>query len=152
VGRDHPRRLLTYVLDGKAPLPPSPPPSQPKPVDDPTFKVDADLALKGRSVYQQQCMICHGAATVAGGFAPDLRASQVPLSPEAFASVVHGSLQARGMPPFPELTEEQLSGLRHYIRQQARYHPSFSTQMAALWNYLVLMVKMKLMAWGWIKP
>jgi quinohemoprotein ethanol dehydrogenase len=151
VGRDHPRRLLTYVLDGKAALPPSPPPSKPTPVDDPSFKVDPALAAKGRELYQH-CLICHGTAAVAGGFAPDLRASQIPLNAEAFAAVVHGGLQSRGMPPFPELSDDDLAALRHYIRQQARYKPTFGQQVKTIWHYLMLMLKMKLMAWGWIKP
>ena len=108
VGRDHPRRLLTYVLDGNAALPPSPPPSQPVPVDDPAFKVDPALALKGRALYDK-CLICHGAGAVAGGFAPDLRASAYRSSADAFAAGVPGGLASRGMPPFPELTPQDQS-------------------------------------------
>ena len=149
VGRDHPRRLLTYVLDGTAVLPPSPPPSQPTPVDDASFKVDPALALRGRALYDK-CLICHGTGVVAGGFAPDLRASGVPLSADAFAAVMAGGLAARGMPPFPELTAQDQTALRHYIRERARYKPSFSDQIGAAWHYLVLLIKMKLKAWGWI--
>jgi quinohemoprotein ethanol dehydrogenase len=58
---------------------------------------------------------------VAGGIAPDLRASPVPLSPEAFTHIVRdGSLAARGMPRFAELSDEQLDSLRHFLRQKAR--------------------------------
>jgi len=151
VGTGHPRRLLTFVLDGKAPLPPSPPPSQPTPVDDPAFVVDPKKAAEGRELYTR-CLICHGTAVVAGGYAPDLRASRIPLNATAFASVVHGGLQAGGMPPFPELTDEQLADLQHYIRQQARYKPSAWTQIKTAWHFICLMIKMKLMALGWIKP
>ncbi|HWY24241.1 MAG TPA: PQQ-binding-like beta-propeller repeat protein, partial [Nevskia sp.] len=151
VGRDHPRRLLTYVLDGSATLPPSPPPSQPVPIDDASFKLDPAMAAQGRQLYQR-CLICHGTAVVAGGFAPDLRASQIPLNEAAFAAVLHGGLQARGMPPFPELSDEQLNDLRHYIRQQARYKPGAWDQIKSAWHFICLMIKMKLMALGWIKP
>jgi quinohemoprotein ethanol dehydrogenase len=42
------------------------------------------------------------------------------LSSEAFATVVReGSLESRGMPRFPELSDRELDGLRHYIRSQA---------------------------------
>ena len=102
---------------------PLPPPSRPVPVDDPAFTVDPALALKGRALYER-CLICHGAGVVAGGFAPDLRASAVPLNPQAFAAAMQGGLQSRGMPPFPELTPEDLNALRHYIRQRARYQPT----------------------------
>ena len=152
VGRDHPRRLLTYVLDGNAALPPSPPPSQPVPVDDPAFKVDPAQAARGRELYQH-CLICHGTGVVAGGFAPDLRASQIPLSAEAFAAVVkNGGLVAKGMPPFPELSDADLTALRHFIRDRARYKPTVGEQLKAAWHFIMLMLKMKLMAWGWIKP
>ncbi|MBS0364687.1 MAG: PQQ-dependent dehydrogenase, methanol/ethanol family [Proteobacteria bacterium] len=152
VGRDHPRRLLTYVLDGHAALPPSPPPSEPKPVDDPAMKVDPALALRGQSLYQR-CLICHGAGVVAGGYAPDLRASPVPLNPVAFAAIVRdGGLVARGMPPFPELGDAQLAQLRHYIRQQARYKPGIGEQIAGAWHFFWLLIRMKLMAWGWLTP
>ncbi len=149
VGRNHPRRLLTYVLDGKAALPPSPPPSRPVPVDDTAVTVNPALALRGRALYER-CLICHGAGVVAGGFAPDLRASPIPLNPQAFAAVMQGGLQSRGMPPFPELTPEDLNALRHYIRQRARYQPTIGEQIGTAWHYLMLMLKMKLMAWGWI--
>jgi len=95
-------------------------------------------------------LICHGAGAVAGGYAPDLRASPIPLNPQAFAAVVQGGLQSRGMPPFPELTPEDLSALRHYIRQRARYQPTIGEQIGTAWHYLMLMLKMKLLAWGWI--
>ena len=149
VGTGHPRRLLTYVLGGTASLPPSPPPSHPAPIDDPSFKVDAALALRGQALYQR-CLICHGAGVVAGGFAPDLRASPIPLNGQAFAAVVGGSLQGVGMPPFPELSAADLSALQHYIRQRARYKPSLGEQLGTAWHYLVLLIKMKLKAWGWI--
>jgi quinohemoprotein ethanol dehydrogenase len=149
VGRDHPRRLLTYVIGGTASLPPSPPPSRPLPIDDPAFKVDATLALRGRSLYER-CLICHGAGVVAGGFAPDLRASQIPLNAEAFTAVLQGGLQSRGMPPFPELSANDLSALRHYIRERARYQPTFLEQIGTAWHYLLLMLKMKLKSWGWL--
>jgi quinohemoprotein ethanol dehydrogenase len=65
--------------------------------------------------------LCHGMGVVAGGIAPDLRASPVPLSQEAFAHVVRdGALVTRGMPQFAELSDEQLESLRHFLRQKAR--------------------------------
>ena len=64
----------------------------------PFFEVDADLALKGADVFGQ-CSFCHGTAAVAGGSAPDLRASALTLSEEAFANVVRdGGRRVLGMP------------------------------------------------------
>jgi len=58
---------------------------------------------------------------VSGGAAPDLRKAGVPLDAESFTSIVHGgALMERGMPRFEQLTDAELEGLRHYIRQRAR--------------------------------
>lgn len=118
--RIHPRRLLTFALDAAAKLPSTPPRQPAVPLDAPEFKVDADKARAGERLYGR-CGICHGSGAIAGGIAPDLRASPVPLSAEAFAHIVHdGALINRGMPPFAEFTAEQLDALRHYFRLKAR--------------------------------
>lgn len=119
--RIHPRRLLTFVLDGNAKLPPAPPPRPAVPLAAPGFVVDATKAAAGAREFPR-CVLCHGMGVVAGGIAPDLRASPVVLSSEAFAHIVHdGGLLARGMPGFPELSAEQLDDLRHFIRQTANH-------------------------------
>ncbi|WP_028008810.1 PQQ-dependent dehydrogenase, methanol/ethanol family [Solimonas flava] len=148
VGRNHPRRLLTFVLDGQAALPPTAPPSQVTPLDAPEFKLDMALAEQGKLIYTR-CVICHGVSAVAGGYAPDLRASQIPLSTPAFTAIVRdGGLLARGMPAFGELSDEQLLALQHYIRERARYQPTAWEKIKTAWHFIVLMIKMKLKAWG----
>jgi len=150
VGRAHPRRLLLFALDGDANLPASPPPSRPEPITDSDFVVDPSKAEHGKDVFSRLCVICHGTAAVAGGYAPDLRASSVPLSAPAFDAIVQqGSLLSRGMPNFPELSDDDLEAMRHYIRQQARAETSIWEQIAAVWDFLVLMVKMQLAKYGW---
>jgi quinohemoprotein ethanol dehydrogenase len=120
--RIHTHRLLTFVLDGKAQLPPQPPPAVAVPIDDPSFVVDPQRVREGSAVYfRSMCLSCHGFVMIAGGMAPDLRASPVPLSAEAFKEVVQrGSLLSRGMPKYDELTDDELESLRHFIRQRAR--------------------------------
>ena len=87
---------------------------------------------------------------VAGGYAPDLRASSVPLSAEAFAAIVRdGALLNRGMPSFSEFSDDELSALRHYIRQRARVEPSAWDDIQAAWNYAVLLLKMEWAKHGW---
>ncbi len=120
--RLHMHRLLTFVLDGKAVLAPQAPPQVAQPLDAPDFKVDAAKARVGAGVWNSSmCLGCHGFVMIAGGMAPDLRASPVPLSTEAFRSIVRdGTLQQLGMPKYDQLTDAQLEGLQHYIRQRAR--------------------------------
>jgi quinohemoprotein ethanol dehydrogenase len=117
--RIHPRRLLTFVLDGKGKLPPTPPPAFAKPIDGPEVNVDDAMVKEGLRQWSR-CSLCHGPGAVAGGTAPDLRASQIVLNPASFAAVVKGSLETRGMPKFAELTDRELEALRHYVRQRAR--------------------------------
>jgi quinohemoprotein ethanol dehydrogenase len=151
VGREYPRRLLTFALDGNAQLPPSPAPiAKVEPIQAPEFVIDPALAEKGKHIYNS-CVICHGTAAVAGGYAPDLRASQVPLSAEAFKAIVQGgALEVRGMPKFAEYTDADLEALRHFIRERARYEPSAWDQIKQALGFIVLMIQMKLMEWGWL--
>lgn len=114
------RRLFTFTLGGKVPMPAIEPPLIPRPIAAPDFAVDEQLAEKGSWLYKDSCMMCHGSGAVSGGYAPDLRASSMVLSPQAFKSVVvDGELRAKGMPDFAELTDQQLETLRHFIRRQA---------------------------------
>ena len=118
--RIHPRRLLTFVLDGTATLPATPPRALAVPLEGAQFQLDPAKAAAGAKEYPR-CVLCHGMGLVAGGIAPDLRASPVPLSQEAFAHIVHdGALVSRGMPQFAELTPAQLEDLQHFIRSRAR--------------------------------
>jgi quinohemoprotein ethanol dehydrogenase len=115
------RRVLTFALDGGAKLPTPDAPYQPALVLDEGFTVDPAKAAIGAGVVGGHCTICHGGGLVAGGAAPDLRASTIPLSTPALTAVLHGgALVANGMPRFEELTPEEIEGVRHYIRQRAR--------------------------------
>jgi len=112
---------LTFVLEGKAKLPPTAPPTRATPLDAPEFVIDPAAVELGTTQYVSRCVLCHGPAAVAGGTAPDLRASTVPLSLEAFAQIRRGgALEARGMPRFAELTDAELDAIRHYLRARAR--------------------------------
>ncbi|MCB2078260.1 MAG: PQQ-binding-like beta-propeller repeat protein, partial [Novosphingobium sp.] len=118
--RQQKRRVLTFALGGKETLPKAEPYTLDV-VDDPGFVVDPAKAAIGAGIYGTSCVICHGGGMIAGGAAPDLRMSPVPLDPDAFRSIVHdGALMGQGMGKFDVLTDEELEGLRHYIRQRAR--------------------------------
>jgi quinohemoprotein ethanol dehydrogenase len=117
--RVHPRRLLTFVLDGKGALPPTPGPISATPVDGNDVVLDEALVKEGARLFQK-CQWCHGAGAIAGGGAPDLRASLSPLVAASFASVVRSGNEVRGMPRFEELTDQELEALRQYIRARAR--------------------------------
>ncbi len=117
--RARPRRLLACALVGQAGLPPTPGPNVAQPVDVPEFALNEGLVREGAIIYER-CQWCHGIGAMAGGGAPDLRASAVPMNPASFATAVRGGMEARGMPKFEELKDSELDALRHYLRARAR--------------------------------
>jgi quinohemoprotein ethanol dehydrogenase len=117
-----PRRLVTFTLDGKAVLPPSESPTLKVNIQDqPAEVLDPKQAAMGKAMFIA-CAACHGRNAVGvGGPAPDLRESPVPLSPEAFWTVVHdGSLIEHGMPSFSMFGKPQIEAVRQYVRASAR--------------------------------
>jgi quinohemoprotein ethanol dehydrogenase len=117
-----PRRLLVFALDGKAKLPPSPPPDiTVHALDDPKLVIDPADVVAGRGL-SIQCAACHGVGFHGTGTpAPDLRESQAALDPDTFKQIVKGgALLSQGMPQFQNLTDQQLHQLWVYIRQRAR--------------------------------
>jgi quinohemoprotein ethanol dehydrogenase len=116
-----PRRLLTFALDKKATLPPSEPTFKVALKDDPAEVLDPQQVAIGKAM-AIACTACHGRNMIgAGGPAPDLRESPIPLSPEIFYSVVHdGTLIERGMPRFAIFGKPQIEALRQYVRSRTR--------------------------------
>ena len=115
--RTQARRVLTFALDGKAQLPPRPQPPAPPP--DPGFAAVPAHVAAGMMTFTIFCSTCHGDMAVGINNGPDLRRSRVILDPAAFAQVVHGALEANGMPRFPELGGTRLDDLRHFLRSRA---------------------------------
>jgi quinohemoprotein ethanol dehydrogenase len=118
--RTQKRRILTFMLDATASLPPIAPPAQVVAAEDVDYRADAPAAARGMTTYNLHCAVCHGVAVVAGGHAPDLRASAIPPVASSFDAVVRGGvLVANGMPRFEEFSNAQLSDLREFIRSEA---------------------------------
>ncbi len=116
------RRLLTFAIDGKAKLPPTPPRDMKvHAVDDPQLVLnEADIAA-GRSL-SVQCAACHGVGfQSAGAPGPDLRESGIALQLGSFRQLLKsGALIERGMPKFDRLTDAQIRQLHAFIRAKAR--------------------------------
>lgn len=116
----HRRMLVAFALDGTATLPTQPPPGSPTPLKA-AFPVDGALADAGALVWGR-CGACHGPGAVAGGMAPDLRASSVVMESDTFARIVRGGTRAnRGMPAYEGITEKELAALQHFIRREANH-------------------------------
>lgn len=116
-----PRRLLTFVLDGTAKLPPTPPPEIAVPIDDPNLVIDEAAATKGRVLFSIGCPHCHGVEAIGGGSASDLRASPISLKLSNFSAFLkEGPSQAQGMPKYDDLTDDEIRQIHMFIRQRAR--------------------------------
>jgi quinohemoprotein ethanol dehydrogenase len=114
------RRLLTFVLDGDAKLPPAPPPPVVKAFADSDYKPDAALAAKGGALFADHCAYCHGQMAIGAGYAPDLRTSGALQSFDTFKSIVTGGqMVSVGMPKWGDLSDHDLMALRQYIRDRA---------------------------------
>ncbi|MEO0061543.1 MAG: hypothetical protein RLZZ08_103 [Pseudomonadota bacterium] len=118
--RTQPARLVTFALDGTATIPVPATPGPERPLADPSMKLDPAKVALGGMLYGG-CMGCHGVGAVSPGSAPDLRASAMHHSQEAFLQVLRqGALASRGMPQFSDLTDDQVEALRQYIEARAR--------------------------------
>ena len=117
-----PRRLLTFALGAHAKLPASPAPTLAvNALDNRDEKLDPAQATVGKSMFMA-CAACHGLGLVsAGGPAPDLRESPIPLDADAFYAVVHdGAKLSKGMPGFAFFGKPQIEAIRQYIRAGQR--------------------------------
>ena len=113
------RRVLTFALDGEADLPDERGQLTEIPAD-PGFEPDPDSEQRGVMLFGQRCSVCHGFRAVSVGAATDLRKSPMVRSLDAFTEVLkEGILEARGMPRFDELTDQQIKDIRQYIRFEA---------------------------------
>jgi len=120
-----PRRLLTFALDGKEVLGPTPPRfAKVTLLDNPALHLDPTAVASGEQLFAG-CALCHGVGAVSAGPAPDLRASPIALDPSGLWAVVHdGTLLQQGMPRFETLTRAQVNDIFQYIREQSRRAPS----------------------------
>jgi len=119
--RQQHRRLLTFMLGGTAKLPENETIAPITVLDDPKLQLDEDKVARGSIEFGKRCLLCHGAGAVAGGAAPDLRASAIVLDADSFKAVLQGgSLEQVGMPKYDELSDEQLELIRLFIRFRAR--------------------------------
>ena len=117
----HMPRVLTFKLDGKAKLPPAPPPSfDVTPIDDPSFRIDQASAARGRELWLRNCSICHVPGGANANY-PDLRQSAMAQDPEMLRKIVkEGALSMLGMPKIDELSDQDIADISMAVRDFAR--------------------------------
>ena len=105
---------------GAAPAPQAPPrraggfvPGQKRPPENP------EMVARGNKIYGVSCRGCHGADLRGGDMGgPNLLRSQLALSDregEKIVPVIHGSLQASGMPAIP-MNDDDAKAVASYVR------------------------------------
>ncbi len=81
---------------------------------------DAAAAKKGESLYKQNCAACHG-ETARGAQGPNLVRSVVVLHDEKeneIGPVIKNGRPQAGMPPFPQLSADDIHNISEYIKLQ----------------------------------
>ncbi len=115
--------LLAQHQQGTAPK------EKPKPPDSDelnfggTERLDPAAVARGQKIYVPNCAFCHG-ADAAGKSGPDLIRSPLALRDEGgnlLGPVIHSGRPDRGMPAFPNLTNEQIADISAFLhsRKQA---------------------------------
>jgi quinohemoprotein ethanol dehydrogenase len=113
-------RVLAFKLGGTAPIPENEKRDLTVPAP-PNLEFTQAEVDRGKSLYNEQCMACHGMLVASSWLVPDLRYMS-PERHEAFEDIVlGGALRGNGMPPFDQyLKPEEIAPLRAYIVSQAQ--------------------------------
>ncbi|MGA8271788.1 MAG: c-type cytochrome [Candidatus Sulfotelmatobacter sp.] len=74
--------------------------------------------LKGKSVFESRCALCHGLDGRGGEHAPDIarQAAVTSLSDQALLNMIHNGIPQGGMPPFGDIGKEDGQALVAYLR------------------------------------
>lgn len=119
--RDGGRALFVFALDGKGRLQPVHAVAKVVPIDMPELRLDVGKVKRGEHLFDNNCNYCHGTDALSGGQAPDLRASPLAADRQVLGKIVlEGLLELQGMPKYPDLSDEDVDSLYHYIRWRAR--------------------------------
>jgi len=111
-------RIMTFKLGGKETLPPTKPPVIFEPPPQP--EVSEDVMARGKALYYDYCVACHGVNVISNGAVPDLR-YMAPVKHELFHKIVlDGIFSGAGMVGFaPDLNEQDADAIQAYILLEA---------------------------------
>src|SRR5947209_14421181 len=83
---------------------------------------DPEAVKRGKAIFVPTCGFCHGTNANGGATGPDLVRSVVVLhdagSGKEIAPVIHNGRPAKGMPPFPNLTDAQIKDIAAFLQSR----------------------------------
>jgi mono/diheme cytochrome c family protein len=112
--------MLVFKLGATAALPPNEPYVAP-PLNPPPATASAAVVDRGRVVYEQYCVVCHGTDGVQQrGTFPNLTTTPFLHSQSAFDLIIHGERASRGMGDFSaDVGDEDSLAVREYLISRA---------------------------------
>ena len=108
------------MLDGTAELPPTPPPVFARAPLDGTDMTVVEHTLVQEGIQQWSRCLCRRPARSRVARRRICAPRNSCWHPTTFNTTVRSGIEARGMPKFAELSDQELDALRHYIRYRAR--------------------------------
>jgi quinohemoprotein ethanol dehydrogenase len=113
-GSPVPGRLLTFALNGKAPLPEiTRKQIEVKPIE---LHASKEVVDKGALLFARSCAVCHGIAAIGGGATADLRYSQPDIYERYPGIVLDGEFSNMGMPALKQwLSQDDVEAIRAYV-------------------------------------
>ena len=113
-------RILTFALDGRAPLKAPPFGHKDPPVPAIIAKQDPTDVHAGALLFNSHCFLCHGLNAVAGPL-PDLRYSSKQVLDSFSSIVLEGTRASDGMPSFKKiLSADEVGAIRAYVIARAQ--------------------------------
>ena len=100
---------------------PKPPLEMPDLVLDPPPRVnDPEAIARGKQLYSDRCMVCHGDGAVGGGVTPDLRYMDAAKHQAWLGVVIGGMHQQKGMVSFAGvLTPQDATDIQAFVIERA---------------------------------
>lgn len=114
-------RILAFKAGGDQALPTPPPKTRVAMSEPPAPFGDEAMLARGKKLYYQRCMVCHGIDVASGGVIPDLRHTSAEIHDIWDVIVLEGALRENGMPAFESIFDEQDSrAVQAFVLQTAR--------------------------------
>jgi quinohemoprotein ethanol dehydrogenase len=122
--------VLAFKRGGEAPMPPAVP-RAPARVEAPSLDLGAGSVARGRALYAEHCMRCHGMGAKSSGLLPDLRFASREVHTRWNEIVIGGTRQQRGMASFADqLGSEDARAIQAFVIERAHAASSWGERLA----------------------